>query len=65
MNDPKLLQMTIEARYVYGEVKFYPLCNAAHLFTAISRTKTMSMTMLQHIKALGYAITVRQEEIKV
>jgi ATP phosphoribosyltransferase len=49
--------ITIEVRDVYGQVKFYPMCDSAKLFADIAGTKTLTADALKKIEALGYVVT--------
>jgi len=46
----------IEIKTVYGEVKYYPVNDAAKTFAAIAGTKTLGTDNLKRIKSLGIAI---------
>ena len=59
------MNVTIEAKHVYGETKFYPKCRNAKIFASITNTKTLTYQTLHYIKALGYEVVVEQEEIKI
>lgn len=55
-------EITIEIKNVYGEDKAYPVCDKAKLFTDIAGTRTLRPADLNYIQALGYKITVKQQE---
>ena len=57
-------EITIHIRNVYGEDKAYPVCEKAKLFTDIAGTKTLRPCDLNYIQALGYKISVKQQEMK-
>jgi len=57
-------EITIHIRNVYGEDKAYPVCEKAKLFTDIAGTKTLRPADLNYIQALGYKISVKQQEVK-
>ena len=59
-----MLEITIEIKNVYGEDKAYPVCDKAKLFTEIAGTRTLRPADLKYIQALGYKITVKQQEMK-
>jgi len=46
----------VNLKNVYGEVKAYPVNEAAKLFADIAGTKTLTMVALKKIQALGYEI---------
>jgi hypothetical protein len=51
------MKIVIERKSVYGEIKYYPICEAAKLFAAIAGTKTLTRPTLFKIKELGYEVT--------
>ena len=57
------LQITVEIKDVYGKQVVYPVCPAAKAFAAIAATTTLTVNAIKGIKALGYAITVKQAEL--
>lgn len=59
------MQITILAKKVYGEMKFYPVCEKAHLFANIAGTCTLTRRSIDSIKALGVEIIVQQEAVTV
>jgi hypothetical protein len=59
-----MLEITIHIKNVYGEDKAYPVCEKAKLFTDIAGTKTLRPADLNYIQALGYKITVKQQQVK-
>jgi len=55
-----MMNITVEVRDVYGQVKFYPKCDSAKLFADIAGTKTLTADALKKIEALGYSVaTIR------
>ena len=46
----------VNLKSVYGEVKAYPVNEAAKLFAELAGTKTLTMQSLKLIKALGYEV---------
>ena len=50
------MEIVIKRREVYGEVKYYPVCEKAKLFAAIAGTKTLTRPVLNKIKDLGYTV---------
>ena len=49
--------ITVEVRDVYGQTMYYPACDEAKLFAQIAGTKTLTLDVLNKIKALGYGVT--------
>ena len=52
--------MEIKVKIVseYGNRRVKPVCDKAHLFCAIAGGSTLTDSMVKHIKALGYTISV-------
>ena len=53
------MEITVEIKSVYGEIKCYPVCDKAKAFAAIAGTKTLTAHTLGKVRDLGY--TVRQQ----
>jgi hypothetical protein len=51
----------VEPRNNYGATVFYPANEAAQLFADIAGTKTLSMSVIQKAKQLGFLIEVKQQ----
>jgi hypothetical protein len=43
----------VKARYDYGQVRFYPLNEAAKHLCKLTKTSTLTTTMLRHAKSMG------------
>lgn len=56
------MEIVIKRREVYGEVKYYPVCEKAKLFATIAGTKTLTRPVLAKIKELGYIVTFKPVE---
>lgn len=54
--------ITILAKDVYGERKYYPMCEKAHLFAKIAGTKTLTKPVLKHILELGFELRYHQTQ---
>lgn len=52
------MKIVISRKEVYGEVKYYPVCEVAKLFAAIAGTKTLTKPTLFKIKDLGYEVMI-------
>ncbi|CAB4159296.1 hypothetical protein UFOVP713_72 [uncultured Caudovirales phage] len=50
------MEIIISRKDVYGETKYYPVCEKAKLFAAIAGTKTLTRPVLNKIKDLGYTV---------
>jgi hypothetical protein len=48
----------VEVRDVYGQPKYYPVCDKAKLFTEIAGMKTLPIDILKKIEMLGYRVAV-------
>jgi hypothetical protein len=57
--------ITIERRNVYGVEKFYPVDETAQRFAQLTGTKTLCRKDLFVIKALGFKIEVKQQELSL
>lgn len=55
------MKIVISRKEVYGEVKYYPVCDVAKLFAAIAGTKTLTKPTLFKIKDLGYEVMIAPE----
>jgi hypothetical protein len=51
----------VEPRNNYGTTVFYPVNEAAKLIAKIAGTKTLSMSVIQKAKQLGFLIEVKQQ----
>ena len=52
--------ITVEARSVFGHIKYYPLCKQAKTFASIANTTTLTEPVVRKIKSLGYSVQVQQ-----
>ena len=52
--------ITVEARHVFGHIKYYPLCKQAKAFASIANTTTLTEPVVRKIKSLGYSVQVQQ-----
>lgn len=59
------MHISIKIKESYGRKLFYPACESADIFCRIAGTTTLSEHIVKHIKALGYSIKVKQEEVIV
>ena len=55
------LSLTLYAKGVYGEFKFYPLDKTAQLFADLLHQKTLTLHDLKYIMALGYTVNFDSE----
>ena len=55
------MEILITAKSVYGERKYYPVCEKAKAFAKITGTKTLTRRVLFEIKALGFKVTFAPE----
>ena len=55
------MKIEIISRTVYGNRVIYPHCATAQNFARIAGTKTLTFTVLQQIKNLGFEIVEHHE----
>jgi hypothetical protein len=56
------MQITIEAKDVYGRTLYYPACERAELFAKLIDKKTLTPETLAIAEQLGYTINIKQPE---
>ena len=54
------MEITIEAKDVYGRTLYYPACKRAELFAKLIDKKTLTPETLAIVKKLGYTINIQQ-----
>jgi hypothetical protein len=52
------MMIEVEVRDVYGQPKYYPVCDKAKLFAEIAGMKTLPIDILKKIEMLGYRVAV-------
>jgi len=52
------MMIEVEVRDVYGQAKYYPVCDKAKLFAEIAGMKTLPIDILKKIEMLGYRVAV-------
>ncbi|HXU78594.1 MAG TPA: hypothetical protein VN794_18605 [Methylomirabilota bacterium] len=57
------MNILVEIKCVYGEEKIYPTCQQAKLFAQIAGTKTLTRSVIDHIKALGIEVNVKPQVV--
>jgi hypothetical protein len=57
------MKILVTIKESYGRSLIYPACEAADMFCRIADKKTLSEQTIRYIKALGYNIKVKQEEV--
>ena len=57
------MNLIVEKKNVYGVERVYPVCKKAKLFALISGNKTLLPEVIESVKALGYNLTTKREEI--
>jgi len=57
------MKITIQIRSVYGNRRFYPMCEKSKLFCDMLETVTLSHNAIDCIKELGYEIELKAETI--
>ena len=53
----------VEVRRVYGNTTIYPVCECAQHFAAIAGTKTLTKSVIKHIKELGFTVKQVSNEV--
>jgi hypothetical protein len=59
------MNVIVEQRNVYGNIKFYPVNDLAKLFAALMRQKTFDSRNLYDIKNLGVTVIIDQKTINI
>ena len=59
------MNVIVEQRNVYGNVKFYPVNDLAQKFAALMRQKTFDVRNLFDIKDMGVTVIVDQKTISI
>lgn len=59
------LEITVLAKDIYGQRKFYPKCDKSKVFASIAGTTTLTEPTLRKIMELGYQVNVVQEPIEI
>lgn len=59
------MNVIVEQRNVYGNIKFYPVNDLAQRFAALMRQKTFDAENLRDIRNMGIAIEVEQKTISI
>ena len=57
------MQITVTIREMDGIKTVYPVCITAKVFASIAGTKTLTLTTLKKIEALGYSIMQQTEPL--
>lgn len=56
-----IMEILITAKNVYGERKYYPVCEKAKTFAKIAGSITLTRRVLFEIKELGFKVTFAPE----
>ncbi len=59
------MNVIVEQRSVYGNIKFYPVNDLAQKFAALMRQKTFDARNLFDIKDMGVTVIVDQKTINI
>ena len=59
------MNVIVEQRSVYGNIKFYPVNDLAQKFAALMRQKTFDARNLFDIKDLGVTVVIDQKTISI
>jgi len=59
------MNVIVEQRSVYGNIKFYPVNDLAQKFAALMRQKTFDARNLFDIKDMGVTVIIDQKTISI
>ena len=59
------MNIIVEIKSAYGNRAIYPVCAKSKILADLAGTRTFTSRALDSIKALGYSITVKQQEITI
>lgn len=59
------MNVIVEQRNVYGNIKFYPVNDLAQKFAALMRQKTFDARNLFDIKNMGVTVVIDQKTISI
>jgi hypothetical protein len=59
------MNVIVEQRSVYGNIKFYPVNDLAQKFAALMRQKTFDARNLFDIKNMGVTVVIDQKTISI
>ena len=59
------MNITVEIKSVYGEIKVYPVCEKAKAFALIAGTKTLTAGTLKLVRELGYTVKQQHTEFAI
>jgi hypothetical protein len=59
------MNVIVEQRSVYGNIKFYPVNDLAQKFAALMRQKTFDARNLFDIKNMGVTVIIDQKTISI
>lgn len=57
--------IVISIKNVYGEAKYYPVCDKAKAFARIAGTKTLTRDVIREISDMGYYIDIEQQSLDI
>ena len=59
------MNIIVEQKNVYGNIKFYPVNDLAQQFAELIRQKTFDVQNLADIKRMGMTIIINQKTISI
>jgi hypothetical protein len=59
------MNIIVEQRNVYGNIKFYPVNELAQRFATLMRQKTFDVQNLADIKGMGMTVIIDQKTISI
>lgn len=57
------LEIIVKIKDVYGKRVIYPVCAYAEEFAKLAGTKTLTDAAIKSIRALGFKVTLEQQEL--
>lgn len=63
MTDNPNMVVQLKVKQNYGNQALYPHNHAAHQFANIAGTKTLTITTIKYIMALGYTVEYIHDEV--
>ena len=59
------MNIIVEQRSIYGNIKFYPVNELAQRFATLMRQKTFDVQNLADIKGMGMTVIIDQKTISI
>ena len=59
------MNITVEAKLLYGQTYFFPICIQSRMLCDVAKTKTLTREQLHCIQAAGHEVKIRTPEVKL